>query len=240
MRVFRQDSFVLRTIPYSESSLIVDTFTRNHGRVSLLAKGARKVKSRFRGAIQPFQRLLISWSGKGEVPTISNLSEQSDFVRLVGKRLYCCYYLNELVMRTLQKNAPHTDLFDAYSEAIRQLAKPATNEFRVLRIFEKNMLCSLGYALVLETEAGSNTPVQVGKFYRYDIDFGPVRVANGDSEAISGETLLSLSRERFESATVKRESHLLLKKAIENHTHGQINRSRYVYSQLIRNDVYSN
>ena len=84
MRVFNEECFILRTVPIKESSLVVDVFTRNFGRYSLMAKGARRQKSEFRGSIRPFQLLLVGWSGRGEIPN-------DDISRKQDQPLGCCW-----------------------------------------------------------------------------------------------------------------------------------------------------
>ena len=233
MRIHQEDSFVLRTTPFSESSLIVDVFTRNYGRINLLAKGARRTKSRFRGTICSFQLLQASWSGKGKVPTLTGLTSNAQYVEIGGERLYCSFYMNELIMRLLQDRDPHPDLFDAYYIALERLAEPS-NEFHSLRIFEKNLLQEIGYALVLDTEADRKTPLSRNKFYVYDFNAGPLPAKKEDTNAVTGETLFAIAQEKFLSNRVKSESRNLLARAVENYIDGKALHCRDVYSQTVR------
>ncbi len=233
MRVNKEDCFVLRTLPYSESSLIVDMFTRHHGRINLLAKGARRAKSKFRGLIRPFQRLVASWSGKGNVPTLTELSCEARNNAIASSDLYCRYYLNELLVRLIHDRDPHENLFDAYYLAIERLKEPA-NEFHTLRVFEKILLRELGYALVLTTEADQKTLVDAGKIYDYSFDKGPILTEKPDSLSVSGETLLAIDREEFKSDRVKNESKRFLGRAVEHYLEGKHIHSREIYSQVTR------
>jgi DNA repair protein RecO (recombination protein O) len=233
MRIHQEDSFVLRTTPFSESSLIVDVFTRNYGRINLLAKGARRIKSRFRGTIRSFQLLQASWSGKGNVPTLTGLTSNAQYVEIGGERLYCSFYMNELIMRLLQARDPHPDLFDAYYIALERLAEPS-NEFHSLRVFEKILLQEIGYALVLDTEADRKTPLSRNKFYLYDFNAGPLPANKEDTGAVTGETLFAIAQEKFLSNQVKSESRKLLGRAVANYLDGKALHCRDIYSQTIR------
>ena len=233
MRVYRQDCFVLRTTPYSESSLIVDMFTRKYGRINLLAKGARRKKSRFRGMIRPFKFLVANWSGKGNVPTLTGLQCDYDGFNIASKDLYCRFYLNELLVRLIHDRDPHEELFDAYYLAMEKLKEPAS-EFQTLRVFEKVFLQEIGYALNLKTESGSSVPIESGKRYIYDFEKGPIRVDDNNSRTISGETLLAIEREKFESAAVKTESKRVLGSAIEHYLEGKPIHSRRIYNQTLQ------
>lgn len=233
MRAYKQDCFVLRTTPYSESSLIVDMFTRNHGRINLLAKGARQKKSRFRGLIRPFRCLTANWSGKGNVPVLTGLKCESDDFQIASKDLYCRYYLNELLVRLILDRDPHEVLFDAYYLAMEHLKEPAS-EFRTLRAFEKILLRELGYALNLTVESDSQLPIDRNKMYRYDFAKGPTLANSVDDQTISGETLLAIENGEFKTKQIKSESKHLLSAAIAHYLEGKPIHSRDIYSQTIR------
>jgi len=123
MRVHHQAAYVLVNRPYSETSWIVEVFTRDYGRFSLMAKGARRIKSKLKGALQPFQPLLISWVGKGEMPILTSAEidqEQYDFAAhdLQGDALVCGFYCNELMVNLLHRHDPHAELFERYHKTI--------------------------------------------------------------------------------------------------------------------------
>ncbi|MDE0308814.1 MAG: DNA repair protein RecO [Acidiferrobacterales bacterium] len=233
MRVYRQDCFVLRTTPYSESSLIVDMFTRSYGRINLLAKGARRKTSRFRGLIRPFQRLSANWSGKGNVPTLTALKCDSDSQWIESERLYCRYYLNELLIRLLLDRDPHEVLFDAYYLALERLKEPSS-EFHTLRVFEKVFLQELGYALQLTSESDSNLPIDPSNVYTYDFARGPVQANGDEAVVVSGETLLSVAREEFKTKKVRSESKQLLAAVIDHYLEGKPIHSRRIFNQTIQ------
>lgn len=208
-RIELEPAFVLHTRPYRETSLIVEAFGRDAGRLGLVAKGARRPRAGLRGALQPFRPLLLSWAGRGDLGVLTG-AEPDGFVRpLAGAALFSGLYMNELLMRLTHRHDPHPELFHYYRDALASLAEePATEA--VLRIFEKHLLESIGYGLVLDREVRSGEPIRDADRYRYDMDRGPV---GGDGEGIrvSGATLLSLARERLESEQALDEAKRLMR-----------------------------
>ncbi len=235
MRVRNEECFVLRTIPISESSLVVDVFTRNYGRISLMAKGARRKKSQFRGSIRPFQLSMANWTGKSEIPLLTSFVNVSGPVDLAGRRVYCSYYLNELIIRFLRQAAPYRELFDVYQDTLEDLADP-NHEFHVLRVFELRFLKYLGYELTLLTEANGITPVDPDQLYHYDYETGPIPATHPTENSVLGKSLLAIADEKFSTAQTRKEAHQILKRAIEFHGEGKIDRSRNVFRQTIRMD----
>ena len=154
-----EPAFVLHAYPFRETSLIVEAFSRNFGRVALVAKGARRPKSSLRGLLLAFQPLLLSWTGKAELRTLTRAEWQGGQPPLPGLALICGFYLNELLLKLLPREDPHERLFDYYQQALLALARepePAV----VLRRFELLLLTELGYALLLEREADSGAPAR--------------------------------------------------------------------------------
>ena len=206
-----QPAFVLHTYPYRETSLVVETFTWNFGRVGLVARGARRPRSALRGLMMAFQPLLLSWAGKSELRTLHKAEWQGGIPQLRGLGLMCGFYLNELLLKYLAREDPHDRLFDLYQDAIAALAQepePAT----VLRRFEKHLLKELGYALILDREADSGGPIDPGKRYTYVIERGPVALERGADAPleISGQTLIELDSDRFaDAATLAQSKHLM-------------------------------
>src|SRR5438034_11820208 len=158
-RAEHEAGYVLHTYPYKETSLIVEAFTRSHGRVALLARGARRPRSAMRGVLLSFHPLRLGWSGSGELATLMQAEWAGGALLLGGRGLMCGFYLNELVLRLLPRDDPHEALFDAYSEALARLS--AAQSFpAVLRSFEKRLLAELGYAPLLDREALSGEPIE--------------------------------------------------------------------------------
>ncbi len=210
-----EPAFVLHSYPYRETSLIVEAFTRHHGRMGLLAKGARRPKSALRGTLMAFQPLLIRWGGRGELRSLHSAEWQGGVAQLKGIGLMSGFYLNELLLRFLHRDDSHEGLFDLYAEAVTALSTNGKIA-ATLRRFEKFLLGELGYALTLDREAGSNSPVDPASCYTYVIEKGPVQVRPGDGAAIelSGKTLLDLARDNYEDPVTLLQSKLLMRQLV--------------------------
>ncbi len=151
-RVQLEPAFVLHTIPFKNTSLIVDLFTRQYGRVSVVAKSARGPKSRYRGLLQPFSLLLVNWSGRSELKSLGNIELQGVSYRYTAKKLFCAYYLNEIMMRLIAKDDPYPLIFDAYTNVLNNLDLSNTVE-PSLREFEFLLLDRLGYAISFDVNS---------------------------------------------------------------------------------------
>src|SRR5512135_3086366 len=172
-RIQDELAFVLHSYPFRETSLILEVFSRNHGRVALVARGARRPRSALRGLLMGFQPLSMSWFGKHELRTLHSAEWQGGQPQLQGTALLCGFYLNELLLNLLARDDPHESLFDYYQQTLQRLAQEDDHAV-TLRRFERRMLQELGYALSLETEAGSGKPIVPEKNYRYILERGAV------------------------------------------------------------------
>jgi DNA repair protein RecO (recombination protein O) len=232
-RVDQQPGFILHTHPYRETSLIVELFSRDHGRLALVAKGARRPASAFRGVLLGYQPLLVDWSGGGEVKTLVRAEWRGGQPMLAGKALLCGYYLNELLIRFLPREDAHPELFDCYAGVIAQL--PGNTRFEaLLRHFELSLLEQMGYGVPLTHEADSDRPVEAGCDYRYIIERGPVRADERDADEalVSGQTLLDMAAGVFEGARTLGQSKQLLRMLIGHHLGGQPLQSRRMFKEL--------
>ena len=126
MRTQQQSAFILHQRNYSETSLLLELYTRRHGRIGLIAKGARRPSNKNRGTLKPFQPLLVGWSGRGELMVLTGAEPDGASVDLVGSSLYCGFYLNELLMRLLHRHDPHEALYDRYNQALLGLCGEPT------------------------------------------------------------------------------------------------------------------
>jgi len=235
-RVDRAAAYVLHTYPYSETSLIVEALTRTHGRLPLLAKGARRPGSQIRGTLLAFQPLSASWSGRGEVRTLVRCEWHGGQPLLAGQRLLCGFYLNELLLRLLPREDPHEQLFDRYVEAVAGLAHGA-DESPILRAFERRLLAELGYALPLEHEAGADTPIEPGRLYRYDPEQGAIPVDDDGAAAeemlvVPGRVLLDIARDDYSSAATAQAAKQLMRIAITRRLDRQPLHSRTIFREL--------
>jgi len=232
-RVDQQPAFVLHTHPWRETSLIVEAFSRDHGRVGLVAKGARRPLSALRGVIMAFQPLRVDWSGGGEVKTLIRAEWQGGQPLLTGRALMCGYYLNELLVRLTAREDAHPALFDVYAETLAALVRsPAPAP--VLRRFELALLRELGYGVGLEAAADTGQPIDPGRDYVYIIEKGPVEAGPGPGErlTVSGRTLLDMANDDFTRAETVAQSKALLGTLINHYLGGQPLQSRRVLKEL--------
>lgn len=235
-RIEQQPAFVLHTYPWRETSLIAEILSRDHGRVALLAKGARRPQSPLRGVLMAFQPLLIDWSGGGEIKTLVRAEWQGGQPLLGGRALLCGYYVNELMVRLTAREDAHPHLFAAYAGALRELARGGAYA-PVLRRFELALLHELGYSAGLGAEADSGQPVRPDRNYLYIIERGPVPVASDitpadDSLLISGRSLLAMARGDFSATETLAQSKNLLRAIINHYLGGQPLQSRRVLKEL--------
>lgn len=234
MRHLSEPAFILHTRPYRETSLIVEAFSRNHGRLGVVAKGARNPKSRLRALLLPFQPLLLSWSGKGDLALLTGAEAVGTARQLVGKNRYAAFYLNELLMRLLHRHDAHPELFDRYSAALEDLHENDAVQDS-LRIFEKHLLAGIGYAMILDHDAGSGQPLKPDQVYEYLPERGPELIAGnmGAGHKLLGSSLLDLNQESFHSGRSRYEARRLTRYLIERQIADRSLRSRQIFHQVI-------
>jgi DNA repair protein RecO (recombination protein O) len=215
-RIALQPGFVLQLRPYRDTSALVELFTRDVGRVGLVARGARRPKHGTQGTLQPFHPILVSWVGGGDLGTLTSAEADGPPLPLKGKPLFCSYYLNELLLRLLARHDPHPRLHADYGAAIARLAQAgdAAALERTLRIFEKRLLQELGYGLLLEQEAEGGVPVDPSRMYSYRLEKGPLPGEDPTGMQVQGHTLLGLAREEIEGTECLREAKRLLRAAL--------------------------
>ena len=218
-RELNRPAFVLHSRPWKETSLVLELFTRSHGRVAAVAKGARRPHSQLRGVLMAFAPLHVTWSGKGELRLLHAAEWQGGIPQLSGVSLLCGFYLNELLMKVLAREDPHEQLFDAYQQAIHALA-PVGGHAAALRRFECQLLMELGYALDLERDAGSGQPLRADLRYRYQPERGALLAQRGDADGpcvVRGKTLLDMASDDYADAVSAAESKHLLRHLIHHH-----------------------
>jgi len=174
-----EPSYVLHGRAYRESSLLLEVFSRQHGRIGLVARGARGKKSRWRNVLQPFRPLLLSWRTRGELGNLTGAEQVAALPVGGGDAWFCGLYVNELLMRSLHRYDPHPDLFDAYRHLLQQLASDEAPQ-ALLRVFEKQLLEAIGFGMQLTVEPATGEPVHPESWYRYDPASGPRREPGGD------------------------------------------------------------
>jgi len=218
MRISLEPAYILHSRPYRESSLLLEALSRDYGRVGLVARGARAAKSRWKNMLQPFRPLLLSWTQKGELGTLTGAEQVASPPALTGETLFCGLYANELMTRFLQRSDPHPAMFDHYQALLSQLAAGCDPQ-PLLRVFEKRLLESCGFGLQLEYEHGTEYPISADAWYLYMPESGPIRQQRergSDENLILGSTLLALKSEQIEQHQLK-ELKQLMRRLIRNH-----------------------
>src|SRR3954466_1969378 len=149
-RVVNEPAYVLHRYDWSESSLILELLTRHHGRIAVVARGAKKPSSNFRPVLLPLQPLHVAFGGDAEIRTLRSAEWLGGQVMPTGEALLSGYYLNELLLRLLARDDPHPQLFDAYAGAVSMLAsehgearEPALRAFELVLLREIGLLPSL-------------------------------------------------------------------------------------------------
>lgn len=196
-RVQDEPAFVLHRHDWSESSLILDIFSRHHGRMALAAKGVKRPSSQFRPVLLPMQPLRLGWTGDAEVRTLKSAQWQGGHVMPVGEALLAGFYLNELLLRVLARDDPHPQLFDHYAEAVRRLAcgpDAAAQRAGVLRAFELLLLQASGVLPDLSVEGASLMPLQVQGHYHLWPEEGLRPRQEGQAQACTGAFWLALGQ----------------------------------------------
>jgi len=213
IRITMQPAFVLHSYPYRETSLIIDVLSRDHGRLALIAKGAKRPYSALRGVLQTFQPLTLSWSGKSEMRTLTGAEWVGGMLPLAGDALLSGFYANELLVKFCAREDPYPQLFNHYVVTLTRLAHgepPA----QVLRSFERVLLRETGYALALSRTAARQAVVADCQ-YVFDPERG-VRAA--DEEGVSahwpvlmGQTLLDMESDDYHRPQTLTQSKMLMR-----------------------------
>ncbi len=233
-RINNEPGFILHTYPFKETSVVAEVFTRSHGRVALIARGARRPASALRGLMQPFTPLLLSWFGKSELKTLHGAEWQGGLIAPQGRALMCGFYLNELLLRLLARGDAHEVLYERYVATLDQLAGETCNTDyeRILRRFEKNLLSEIGYGATFDVEAVSGALIDPEARYVFQPERGALQ-ANGQSGCpVSGQTLLDLAGDRFERPATLVEAKALMR-ALINHTLG----AKPLYTRQLLRDL---
>lgn len=200
-QVHLQPAYVLHRRAYRESSFLVELFTPEYGRLTVIAKGVRKRGSSSPGLLQPFAPLLVSWCGKSELMTLTHVEASTTIVSLQGDCLFAGFYLNELVMYLLQKWDAHPNLFTLYAKALIALQEGILEQ-KILRTFEKDLLHELGYGLLAKLDGPPEHRFVPEKYYRFTPEQGFVLVdhdltLNG-ANIFSGKSLIAIAAEDWQ------------------------------------------
>lgn len=222
MRVEQQPAYLLHVRPYRETSLLLEAFTRDHGRVGLVARGARRERSRLsRGLLRPLQPLLLDWVSTGDLGTLIAAEAASTPPGLSGDALLAAIYVNELVSRLSVRGDAHVRAFAAYADCVARLV--VGDAAWTLRRFERDFLADLGYALPLESTADGH-PVVESASYAYDVEAGAVEPGRDDGlPRVDGRALLALARDECPDAEGLSQLRRLMRAVLRHHLGGELN-----------------
>jgi len=238
MRVESEPGFILHTIPYRETSLLVDIFSLNYGRLRCIAKGFRKPnKKGIAKTLFPYTEHHFQWQGRGELKTLIQADSVQAPVFLKQESLFVGLYINELLYKLLHQNDPHQSLYHFYHQLMAQLSSSATEQ-SVLRRFEILLLEELGYGLVLDTEAETGQAVSPENLYYYIPDQGLKLLQDqtaDSSQALLGADIIALSKGEFGQPSVLRAAKQLTRQVIDFYLDGKQLNSRELYRQHLLN-----
>lgn len=233
LRVELEPGFILHHRPFRDTSLLLEVLSQAHGRVGLVARGARGSRSRLRPVLQPFRPLLLSWQLRGELGTLTGAEAAGSAQPLpAGEALLALYYVNELLLRLTARLDPHPGLFDAYGEAVHALRAPGSPA-PALRRFEKLLLDVLGYGPDLDFD-NSGQPVAAGRSYRYHPGSGLTPCADDTEGALLGSSLLALAAGELTEGRALADARRLLRAALDVHLDGRPLKTRELLRQLRR------
>ena len=238
-----QPAFVLHGYAFRETSLVLEVFTQNFGRVALVARGARRPRSTLRGVLLAFQPLLLSWTGKSELRTLHKAEWQGGLPQMKGIALLCAFYLNELMLKLLPRDDPHEQLYQNYNHALHALCNGGDHAV-TLRRFEQQLLKELGYALTLDHDVASGEAIQADRSYRYLVERGPVHCTrsaggtggNGSAAEnrleLAGQTLLDMGRDDYSNPVTLQQSKVLMRVLINHYLGNQTLNTRQLLKDL--------
>jgi DNA repair protein RecO (recombination protein O) len=234
LRVELEPAFVLHGRPFRDTSLQLEAFTREHGRVGLVARGARGPRSRLKGVLQPFRPLLLSWQLRGELGTLTGAEPAGGGAATLpaGDALLSLYYLNELLLRLTGRLDPHREIYLAYAEAVAGLTGGAELA-PALRLFEKRLLDALGYGPDLACDAAGR-PIEAGASYRYDPAHGLAPCRTDAPGALLGASLAALAAGRLADGRTLADARRLLRAALDVHLEGRPLKTRELLGRLRR------
>lgn len=213
MRFADEPVFILHRRQYSESSLLLEVLTRAHGRISVLARGARGARSGQSAILQPFQFLRMDVQGQGELLRLTRVEAEGPALPLAGERAMAGLYFNELLVRLLPRGLAHPELLMRYARALSAIAQAPDLAWQV-RAFERDLLAELGLDHSWQQDLAGR-PLDPQTRYALDPTRGFFPCASG--ETWSGETLLALGAEldSAPSAVVQGEARRLLRRLLE-------------------------
>jgi len=229
----QEPAYVLHRRPWRETSLMVDIFSLNHGRMTVIARGANSAKSPLKAQLQPFQPLMMDWAGRGDLKTLTQVEVRTGPALSRTGSLYSGLYLNELLQRVLPVADPHPTLFAAYIDALRQLSDTTEVE-PVLRRFELAFASALGYDFAWDRATDTGQSVEPLQKYCYDPEQG---IVSGMSSGVRlqnlpGDVLLDLAREDLQTDSSRRMAKRVMRVLVDYLLQGRPLNSRSLFTHL--------
>ncbi len=225
-RIENQPAFVLQTYPWRETSLIVEIFTRDYGRVPLVAKGAKRPASKFRGLLNAFSPLLVNFSGKNEVKTLIDVN-WFGVLLIHEKALMPAFYLNELIVRFTERLEPYPTLFSSYARTLKDLSQDETKRV-VLRYFEMDLLQAIGYGLPESDFSNEWYSYSQGEFCEV------TSPQDGLGVPVRGKTLRQLAMRSLSVGQEEKEARSLTREMIRYHMEDKSLNTRRIMEELAR------
>jgi DNA repair protein RecO (recombination protein O) len=234
-RISLAPAYILHHRPYRDTSRILEVITRDHGRLTLFARGVRGPKAKLASILQPFQLLLLSWSGRGEAGQLTGAESADHDPSMPASSLMASFYLNELLIKLTTRHDPLPSLFDDYHATVEGLRHGMLLE-PSLRIFEKRLLDTLGYGLDLATQAQTGKPVEPGEYYHFRPAQGLFPTVAEAQGALSGQSLISLANEELASTRELEDARRVLQAALAECLEGRELTTRAVAKAVVRRE----
>ena len=233
MRVEKQPAYILHQRPFRDTSQILEVFTKDYGRLSIMSRGSRAPKSKLKSILQPFRALEINWSGRGEMPTLTGAEPATKTIAfLQGKSLACALYVNELLMYLTYKHDVHESLFSLYHQTVNRLFDAEKLEYE-LRLFELSLLDHLGAPVDFSHVADTGDSIKESSEYTYRIEQGFYETGEGEqrgsSPIVSGTSLLAISEGCFDDAKTLKDAKHLMRYILNYYLAGKSLKSRMLF-----------
>jgi len=236
MKVELTPCYILHRRDYRESSLILEVFSREHGLINLVAKGAKRNKKRQGVSHNLYQKYQMAWVSKSELGTLTDIELHHASDSLKSSAVMSGFYMNEILLRLLHKHEAHPELFDSYDVSIKNLKSDFSDQV-VLRYYEKTLLQSLGYAMILDCDVLTSDVLKEDYEYFYKFGAGPSLSFNRNDSGlcVSGKTLLELDSETLVDSKNINEAKLLLRAILTQYLGEKPLASRELYQAYIKN-----
>ena len=230
--VLLESGYVLHQRQYRNTSLILDCLTENHGRIGLVAQGARRPGGGLTAVLQPFRRVRLSWVRRGELGRLTGAESESDAHEIRGDALLAGFYLNELLLRLVPSGDQNESILSCYSSCLGRLAENQ-NVARALRLFELDLLDELGYRVDLEQDFRTGEPIKPDCEYIFEHEGGmTVSTENLAMDTFSGGDLISLREHRLDDSKSLTSARRLLGRILDYHLGSRPLRTRQVMREI--------